>query len=391
MFVLPAGGLTPGTNMDKTRSSPPAALVVGAVIAALVSTMSLDTQAQRQPVPTAVLTPATTTRLPGEVDSNSPAVWDLVRGRPLLHVFTSDGRPHLSISASLGNLLRGPVPISIPNRPGQDGIWIEAIIPDEGGTWYGYYHNEVHATVCDPTDPALPRIGAVRSTDQGRTWVDLGIILEAPPGWLDCDTPSPYLVGGVGDFGVMLDKDSMYLYLFFSQYSTVPSAQGVGVARMPWASRDEPGGRASVWADRVWLPAQSVSAEAPDGTTTASWIYPAGTPLVQVTRPWHDADPVNDAFWGPSIHWNTHLERYVMLLNRTKDEAFSQDGIYVSYAPALHDPSAWSFPQKLLNGGNWYPQVMGLEPGLGTDRVAGARARFFVGGTSTAYIDFSFR
>jgi hypothetical protein len=34
---------------------------------------------------------------------------------------------------------------------------------------------------------------------------------------------------------------------------------------------------------------------------------------------------------------------------------------------------------------------MGLEPGLGTDRVAGARARFFVGGTSTAYIDFSFR
>jgi hypothetical protein len=110
-----------------------------------------------------------------------------------------------------------------------------------------------------------------------------------------------------------------------------------------------------------------------------------------VTRPWHDVDPVNDAFWGPSIHWNTHLERYVMLLNRTKDEAFAQDGIYVSYAGVLDDPSAWSFPQKLLNGGNWYPQVMGLESGLGTDRMAGARARFFVGGTSTAYIDFSYR
>jgi hypothetical protein len=373
--------------MDKTRSSLPAALLVCAVIA----TMSFPTRAQRRLVPTAVLTPSTTARLPGEVDSNSPAVWDLVRGRPLLHVFTSGGQPHLSIGVSVGSLLRGPVPVRIPNRPGQDGIWIEAVIPDDGGTWYGYYHNEISAPVCDRTDLALPRIGAVRSSDQGRTWTDLGIILEAPPGWLDCDTPNKYFVGGVGDFGVMLDQNSIYLYLFFSQYSTVPSAQGVAVARMPWATRDEPVGRASVWAGRVWLPAQSVSAQAPDGTTTTSWIYPAGTPLVPVTRPWHDADPVNDAFWGPSIHWNTHLERYVMLLNRTKDEAFSQDGIYVSYAPALDDPSAWSVPQKLLDVGLWYPQVMGLEPGLGTDRVAGARARFFVGGTSTAYIDFSFR
>jgi hypothetical protein len=80
-----------------------------------------------------------------------------------------------------------------------------------------------------------------------------------------------------------------------------------------------------------------------------------------------------------------------MLVNRAKDEAFSQEGIYVSFAPALDDPSVWSSPRKLLDGGVWYPQVMGLEPGLGTDRRAGARARFFMSGTSTAYIEFSYR
>jgi hypothetical protein len=375
--------------MDTTRSSLPAALVVCVVIATLVSTMSFATQAQRRLVPTAVLTPATTTRLPGLVDSNSPAVWDLFRGRTLLHVLTSGGQPHLSIGFSLDRL-RGPMPVSIPIQPEREGIWIEAVIPDDGGTWYGYYHKEIHATVCNRTDRVLPRIGAARSTDQGRTWVDVGIILEAPPGWFDCETPNHYFVGGVGDFGVMLDENSTYLYLFFSQYSPVPSAQGVGVARMPWGSRDEPAGQASVWAGRVWLPAQSVLAHTPDGTT-ASWIYPAGTPLVPVARPWHDADPVNDAFWGPSIHWNTHLEQYVMLLNRTKDEAFAQEGIYVSYASELDDPSTWSFPRKLLDGGDWYPQVMGLESGLGTDRRAGRLARFFMAGTSTAYIDFSYR
>jgi hypothetical protein len=376
--------------MDKMRASLPAAFVVCAAIATIVSTMSCDIQAQRPLIPTAVLTPAPATSLPGLVDSNSPAVWDLVRGRSILHVFTSGGQPHRSIGFSLGNL-RDPMPVSIPMRLGEEGLWFEAVIPDDGGTWYGYYHKEVHATVCNRTDRVLPRIGAARSVDRGRTWTDLGVVLEAPPGWLQCDTPNEYFVGGVGDFGVMLDENSMYLYLFFSQYSPIPFAQGVAVARMPWASRDDPAGQAGVWDGRVWLPARSLSSEGADGTPVASWSYPAGAAMVPVTRPWHDGDPVNDAFWGPSIHWNTHLKRYVMLVNRTKDEAFSQDGIYVSFAPALDDPRTWTFPRKLLDGGVWYPQVMGLEPGQGTDRIAGARARFFTAGTSTAYIDFSYR
>ena len=42
------------------------------------------------------------------------------------------------------------------------------------------------------------------------------------------------------------------------------------------------------------------------------------------------------------MHWNTALEQYVMLLNRAKDENYTQEGIYVSYAPRLDDPSLWT-------------------------------------------------
>lgn len=93
-------------------------------------------------------------------------------------------------------------------------------------------------------------------------------------------------------------------------------------------------------------------------------------------------------FWGPSIHWNTHLERYVMLLNRARNDQFNTDGIYISYSPTLADPLQWSAPIELMDGGGWYPQVIGLEPGVGTDRIAGRRARFFMTGRSDRYIEF---
>jgi len=235
----------------------------------------------------------------------------------------------------------------------------------------------------------LPRIGAARSRDGGQTWEDLGIVLEAPPGLYNCATPNTYFVGGVGDVNVLLDHDSTDLYFFFSQYSALPSVQGVAVARLAWADRDEPMGKIQVWLNGIWRPATLSVSQADDGTPRAEWVYPAGSPLVPVTHPWHDADPVDDAFWGASVHWNTAIQRYVMLLNRTKDEQFTQEGIYVAFAPVLDDPTAWTVPEKLMDGGAWYPQVMGTETGEGSDKEASARARFFMGGRSNAFIDFA--
>ena len=118
------------------------------------------------------------------------------------------------------------------------------------------------------------------------------------------------------------------------------------------------------------------------------FVYLAASPLVIPTQAWHDGDDKVDAFWGPSVHWNTALEQYVMLLNRAKDEDYSQEGIYVSFAPRLDDPSLWTAPQKILNGGRWYPQVVGSSIGTGTDKLAGNSARFFMSGKSEWMINF---
>lgn len=321
-------------------------------------------------------------KLPGEVDSNSPAVWDRVRGQSLMFVMTSAGEPSMSVGFSLTSLTN-TTPARVDPWPG-GGVWMEAVLVDEGGTWYGYYHNETGNEACGTVPKAQPRIGAARSVDYGATWESLGIVLEAPPRSYDCQTNNKYFVGGVGDLSVQLDPESQDLYIFYSEYVRAAMFQGVGVARLAWADRDDPVGKVMVWNGRTWLPpSQSRFSE------TRRWIYPAALPVFRVSEPWHDEDTVVEAFWGPSVHWNTYLEQYVMLLNHAKNENFDQEGIYVSYSPRLDDPRLWSEPMKIFSGGSWYPQVMGLEIPGGSDKVAGQTARFFMGGVSNQLIQFT--
>jgi hypothetical protein len=359
-----------------------------ASVVALMALLSLPhfrhpVVAQTPGTPKTTLIPAPPITFGGQADSNSPAVWELVSGHLILSVLTSfSGWPTRHTGAQVGTLAHQG-PIEFAARP-PHGVWMETIIPDVDGTWYGYYHNELPAELCGDTRRTLPRIGAARSYDFGATWEDLGVILEAPRGWHDCTTPNRYFVGGVGDFSAILDRDARDVYFFFSQYADRTSVQGVAVARLPWALRDRPVGRLSVWwRDTTWIPVRRMRQD--DGTLR--YFYPAGTPIYPAQDDWHEGETV-DAFWGPSIHWNTYLEQYVMLLNRARNTDWQQEGIYIAYAPTLDDPRAWSVPQRLLAGGSWYPQVIGLEPGSGTDKVAGERARLFISGRSNFFIDF---
>jgi len=257
---------------------------------------------------------------------------------------------------------------------------MEAIIPDVDGTWYGYYHLERPATMCGTTDRVIPSIGAARSADFGATWESLGTVLAAPAFSFSCTTNDRYNVGGLGDFTVMLDPQSRDLYFFFSQYVRTEQLQGVGIARLAWADRDNPSRRVTVWQDGRWIPA--ALRFGPE-----RWIASA-IPIFPAAEPWHDSDTAVDAFWGPSVHWNTYLQQYVMLLNRSKDTNWAQEGIYISFAPRLDDPRLWTTPTKILNGGMWYPQVIGIEDGSGTDKTAGELARLFMRGTSSQYLRF---
>jgi hypothetical protein len=352
---------------------------VAAAAALLHLSVAVDAQ-NGAGTPRVELRSAPPLELPGEVDSNSPAVWDLVGGRRLLFVMTSmSGQPRRAWGrdlASLGSARQ----VALQSPAG--GIWMEAILQNADGTWYGYYHNEVPATMCRSTVKVLPRIGAARSYDRGATWELLGVILEAPPRTYDCTTENRYFVGGVGDFSVQLDADSQDVYFFYSLYLRSPAAQGVGIARLAWADRDAPSGKIMIWRNDAWIPATAFGPR-----DEQRWLYPSASPIFPAAESWHDDNGTVDAFWGPSVHWNTYLSQYVMLLNRARDVSYRTEGIYISYSSSL-DPPKWSAPVKILNGGAWYPQVIGLDAGSGTDKVAGEWARFYMMGTSHHLLHF---
>lgn len=357
------------------------AAVAAVGLLSLLAVATAPAQAPRGPRVWFTAAPKIT--LPGRIDSNSPFIWHVENGAPVLTVMTSwGGKPELGRGSAV-DALTPAGNITVLDPPGE-GTWFESIVADAQGRWYGYYHHERPADECGRPERQLPRIGAARSLDFGRTWQNLGMILDAPAGSNACGSTNRFVLGGVGDVAAILDARGQDLYLYYSQYPQTPSLQGVAVARLAWADRDAPVGKVSVWSAGAWLPARNVSAIG----DPPQWDYPAGTPLVGATQPFHDGQPRADVFWGPAIHWNTYLERYVMLVNRAKDEQFGSDGVYVAYSTDLGNPRSWTEPVKIVNGGGWYPQVVGLERGTGTDREAGQRARFFLTGVSTGIIEF---
>ena len=300
------------------------------------------------------------------------------------------GAPRLATGPNLTRL--GPAQdVAFSPHPG-NGVWMEAIVVDDEGTWYGYYHNENPAVGCGRPDRAVARIGSARS-------VDAGPQLGRPrrdsrsSDRLDCLRFTQSLCDWRrrrSERDAQCRKDGS-VHLF----QPIPAAslrtrRRSGSARV---GKSRPAVRPRHGLDRRRLVAIALQPHVDDRRL---WQHPpdlarvpVGTPLAPTTLAWHDGDGKVDAFWGPSVHWNESIEQYVMLLNRAKDESYSQAGIYVSFAPRLDDPRLWTMPQRLMSAERWYPQVIGLTTGSGTDKVAGATARLFLGGRSDWVINFS--
>jgi hypothetical protein len=247
------------------------------------------------------------------------------------------------------------------------GRWIESTHKAEDGKLYMWYHNEPPLA----TGRTAPRIGAMVSADNGLTWRDLGIVLEAPQASNNLESVNKYFVGGNGDFAVIADRKREYLYFFVSTYHRDEAEQGVAIARMRYADRDAPAGKVFKWHRGAW---------------NEPGLGGHVTPIFTSRIDWHKSDA--DALWGPSIHWNTHLNVWVMLLNRAKDKDWTQEGIYVSFNPELADVTGWTKPKKILDAkdlekSKWYPQVMGTDSAKRqSDKSAGKTARLFVAGVS---------
>ncbi len=303
--------------------------------------------------------------LPAATDSNSPAFWqdrELVvysstGDGPVFSAGPNKSRLHVSMPVVLGQSIHRP-------------YWIEAVWRDEeDGTVYGWYHHEP-AGLCKGSRLTAPEIGALVSHDGGRSFSDLGIILSSPYP-LNCSAQNGYFGGGNGDFTVVLGRAGTYFYFLFSNYGGPLEEQGVAIARLPFARKSSPFGAVEKYYNGSW-----------NEPGTGGFA----TPVFRVSVAWERANA--DAFWGPSIHWNTYLEKYVMLLNRSCcSPGWPQEGVYVSYSDSLWDPDGWSPPKKLIDGGGWYPQVLGDGPG-GTDSKAGHKSRFYMNGVSEWDITF---
>ena len=305
--------------------------------------------------------------LPGGIDSNSPAWWS--NGQ--LNILTSAGYPLLSTGVNQF-LLRNTRAID-GLRMNHVPFWMEAVWKDPDGVLFGWYHHEP-AGLCPGTSLTAPVIGAALSMNNGRSWIDLGIVLAAPP-QLACTAQNGFFAGGHGDFSVIADRNGDYLYFFFTNYTGSVNEQGVSIARMHVADRWGPAG--AVWKYH-------------NGDFSQPGLGGLVEPVFAARVAWEDAKA--DSLWGPSIHYNTHLGRYVMLLNRACcDKRWPQEGIYISFSDDISNPASWTPPAMLLDevgfGPGWYPQVLGLGEGE-TDSLAGRKARFYVAGISHWEIEF---
>lgn len=313
----------------------------------------------------AELRPANPIRFPGISDSNVP----VHRPGGRFEAYQSLGLPLLIEGDRQTSRMkvRGVFIIPMDRLP----MWIESIWPDpqDPNTIYAWYHHE--QSRCG-NQLASPSIGALVSRDGGKNFNDLGIVLET--GYpQDCNARNGYFSGGHGDFTVLLDRAGQYFYFYFSNYSGPLSDQGIAVARMAIADRSKPIGK-------VWKYYQG------------GWYEPGlrgrVTPILRASTSWSREDA--NAFWGPSLHWNTYLQQFVMLMNRTCCQpGWPQEGVYVAFNSDLSFPGNWTEPAKILEGerARWYPQVIGGRPS-GSDREAGQTARFYMGGESEYEIVF---
>ena len=319
------------------------------------------------------------------VDSNSPAHWD----GDTFYVFNSYGHPWRNSGQDILHI-GNRITTKLGDLNDKLYIWVEATWKDEqDGLLYAAYHCEPDA-VCVSNDhlPTMHKIAWIRSVDNGATWEDVGFIIEAKPCAVGCDTASPWDAGGTGDLVFYLDQNKEYFYFYGTSYDSRFEEQGVWAARLRYADRKNPSGKAMKWHKGAW-------------SEPALWGHV--TPVFPATRDYHRKD--GEMLWGPAIHWNTYLKTYVMFLNHAIDTKLTQDGIFISFNHDLSNPVGWTKPQmvldrkeiqkamagasvsptKLENG--WYPEVIGTEKGE-TDKVVGRTARFFLAGVSRKTITF---
>ncbi len=349
---------------------------------------------ENERLPSVVLKTAPLVQMPGvpvpgrklqhAVDSNSPVHWD----GDTVYMFNSYTHPYRLSGPNLEHLGNRQL-VRFNGLDDNLDIWIESTWKDPDGTLYGAYHYEPD-TVCFSNShlPTAPRIGWIKSEDNGKTWQDLGFVIDANPSAINCNSASPWDAGGTGDFSFIPDRKHEYFYFYGTSYDPRFAEQGVFVARMPFADRNNPSGKVMKWYKGSW---------------SQPGLWGHVTPVFPAQKDYTHADA--EMFWGPSIHWNTYLKMYVMVLNHAINTRLKSGGIYISFNRHIGNPNGWSKPRMILDPtqvqqatrkgsaqpdslkNGWYPEIIGMGKGQ-SDKLCGQTGRLFVAGMSRLEITF---
>ena len=342
------------------------------------------------PLPRAALVTAPLIALPGAVDSNSPVMWDLEDGQRRMFVLTShSGVP----SRSLGTR---SIASAVPRKSRCCRIPDTACGSKRSSRMmsrvYGYYHNEWPASRCGREDRAVPRIGAAKSGQ--RPYLD-----RSRPG--HPGLPERHVVRVAQSLcdrrrrrrqrDARPVEDVSLLFL-----QPIPS--GPAVAGRRDRAIAVGGSRSTRRARRVVarrdLGARSRAAHVLAGIarsrTLASRVGISRSDAARRADPRVARRRRQGRCVLGTIGPLEHRDRAICDAAQSRERRDLRAGRHLRlYAPRLDDPSLWTTPQKLLNGGRWYPQVVGLSPGTGTDKLAGSAPRFFMSGRSEWVINFT--
>ena len=322
---------------------------------------------------------------PFRVDSNAPSLWidhRLVVFHSWENIWRASGQNLETLSADQITRFANP-------KLNYLWFWLESAIQVDQAVIFGYYHQEV-PNVCPPrkdaTNPGYPvlvKIGAMRSRDSGFTWEDFGTVIEGKDSEIKCKTDNPWYAGGAGDLNVFPDREANFYYFYYTNYSSDIEEQGLAVARLAARDRADPVGKVQRWYHGAW--------SEPGLGGHATPTFPAAADIYRKE---------GQTFWGPVIHWNTYLGKYVMILNRTIDAGWGTEGIYLSFSDDVSNPQSWSAPVKIVDRveatrgdpskptwNGWSASLVGTGQGE-TDKQAAQTARLFIDGVSRWEVTF---
>lgn len=317
------------------------------------------------------LAPAERFEIPGGLDSNSPYFWTQKNGQWQLRLFSSawdtqaaHTRNSVLVGTDIRNLVVESIDVGMGSRKSLH--WIEGIFPKSNGELLGWYHSEYEQQCGSgtpnpdgyaPQGKRVPKVGHMISRDDGKTWVDQGIVVRAARDTHDCTkTKSVFFAGGLGDPWVVPDQDGKYFYMFYGHYVSKPSdRQGISVARIARADLENQKDK--------WFKFRKENGWSNKGRGGDS------APIFSLEDPINHGflDEKPNGFWGPAVYFDRKAKTYFMLMSLTKDrESWGSEGYYISFNKDLSKPNDWTQPERLSVPGErgWYPQLVSETPGL---------------------------